>query len=370
MHVTSEDDITNIYRFPQLPPHKLSQLWEVTSIHGARKASSVHSHLRKNEIIQTEEPTDIEEYEELLSMRLEDPKITVLRLEQETEKFAELKAEGVFNEWPGPGFVFKMTCAPAHRSDKDKSAYKTPHIFLLDSADPNILNCSDTYKQVASVFCKNCPSTNGSISSCCHIAFLIMWLSCRYLLEKSVNRNVRIVNIKNPYDFLHPDEILRYANTIPIPDSVERTSVEKRPNDPLYGRSQFLYITGNESVDLDESQPDQDVVSAFVQNIDCDHQIDPITSTLTLDVNPQIQPETTVPTIQAVDARSTTQSETTSISSSLYGQGMVADVDKYIQKQVRKNPQLFIPRVNNFDGEYKCKYNNLKYFYCKFLGHS
>ena len=340
-------------------------MWEVTSIHGAKKASSVHSHLRRNEIIQTEEPTDIEEYEELLSMRLEDPKITVLRLEEETEKFAELKAEGLFDEWPGPGYVFKMTCAPAHRSDTDRSAYKTPHLFLLDSGNPNILHCTDVYKQVASVFCKNCPATNGSISSCCHISFLIMWLSCRYLLEKSVSRNVQIVNIKNPYDFLHPDEILRFANTIPIPHNVERTSIEKRPNDPLYGRSKFLYTTEDVSVDLDDSQSDQDVVSAVVQNIDCDQQTETMRSTLPDDVNHQIQTEIPVPTIQAVHTRSTTQSEASrsSISSSLYGQGRVADIDKYIQKQVRKNPHLVIPQVSNFEGEFKCKYNISKYLW-------
>ncbi len=361
----SEDDITNVYGFPQLPPEKLSQLWEVTSIHGAKKASSVHSHLRKKEIVQTEEPTDIEEYEELLSMRLEDPKIQVLRIEGETNKFTELIDEGIFQEWPGPGFIFKMTCAPAHKSDTDRSAYKTPHIFLLDSADPNLLNCSDVYKQVASVFCKNCPSTNGSISSCCHIAFLIMWLSARYLLEKSVNRSVRIVNIKNAYDFLHPEEILRFANTIPIPNNVARTSHEKRPNDPLYGRSKFLYCTVEaEGADdsLDSIQPNEDLVPENAEINDCEQVAGPIISTQTNEINPQIEPEIAVLTVQAADARSTTQSETgrSSIASSLYGQGVVADIEKYIQKQVRKNPQLTIPEVSYFEGEYR---TNVKYFF-------
>ena len=354
----SEDDISNVYGFPQLPPEKLSQLWEVTSIHGAKKASSVHSHLRKKEIVQTEEPTDIEEYEELLSMRLEDPKIQVLRIEGKTDKFTELVDEGLFEEWPGPGFIFKMTCAPAHRSDTDRSAYKTPHIFLLDSADPNLLNCSDVYKQVASVFCKNCPSTNGSISSCCHIAFLVMWLSARYMLEKSVNRSVRIVNIKNPYDFMHPDEILAFANTIPIPHNVERTSKEKRPNDALYGRSKYLYRTeADEGADdsLDSDQPNEDLVPENAEINHCEQVAGPMRSTQTDEINPQIEPEIAVPTVQAADARSTTQSETgrSSIASSLYGQGVVSDIENYIQKQVRKCPRLTIPEVSNFEGLYR-----------------
>ena len=202
-NIRTKEEIINTYNFPQLKPEKFKQLYEVTSIHGAKKAQSVHSHLRRTEIIMNEDPEDYEEYLELLGMPLENAKVQVLRLDEPTPKYQELQDDGIFKEWPGPGYVFRTTCAPAHRSDTDRTAYKTPTVFLLDSDIPNLLHCSDVYKKIASMYCYHCPSLNGSISSCCHLAFLIIYLSADYLLQKSVNRGVRMVNIKNPFSLHH-----------------------------------------------------------------------------------------------------------------------------------------------------------------------
>jgi hypothetical protein len=238
-NVETEDEAREL--FPQLPANKLKQLWELVSMHGAKKAHAVHSHLRRNEIVQEEEPDTFEEFEELLKMPLENPKIQVLRLDNPPQSYLELEEEEILCQWPGPGRLFRVVCAPAHRSDTDRAAYKTPTVFVLDSEDPNPLNCTDIFRRVGAMHCYNCPATNGGISSCCHLAFLIILLSAIYLLQETINKGVRLVNIKNPFDFLHPAEIMDYATSVHIPNNVARVSKEKRPNDIIYNLSQFLY---------------------------------------------------------------------------------------------------------------------------------
>ena len=356
--IGSKEEVTNIFNFPQLKPEKFSQIWEVTSIHGVKKAQSVHSHLRRSEVILNEDPEDYIEYMELLKMPLENAKVEVLRLDEPTSKFKELQLEGIFKEWPGPGYVFRTSCAPAHRSDTSRAAFKTPTIFLLDSEVPNLLHCSDIYQRIGSMYCYNCPSLNGSISSCCHLAYLLLWLSADYVLEKSVNRGVRMVNIKNPFSFLHPGEIMSNTHSIPIPTVVNRTSDEKRPNCPLYGRSKFMYLT--ETADSDESDIDlepqgnhgdvgveQNLASeaAPIQSVAFEEQEDissecpalPETNNLNRDNNIQIEPAPSISTTSTV---------------SYFGQGRTTDIEKFIGKHTRRNQELVIPEIVDFQGNW------------------
>ena len=351
--IGSKEDVKNLFNFPQLKPEKFQQIWELTSIHGTKKAQAVHSHLRRTEVILNEDPEDHAEYVELLNMPLENAKVEVLRLDEPTDKFKELQMEGIFKEWPGPGYVFRTTCAPAHRSDTNRSAFKTPTIFLLDSESPNLLNCTDVYKRIGAMYCVNCPSLNGTISSCCHLAFLLIWLSADYVLEKSENRGIRMVNIKNPFSFLHPDEIMNHSHSIPIPAVVQRTSIEKRPNCPLYRRSRFMYLTETVESD-DDSEPqrnndyecvDQNLAiesaptdsDAFEDRagLTSEYPALPGTNNLNQNNDIQIEPEPSLSTTSTV---------------SYFGQGRTADIEKFVEKRTRRHQELAIPEVVNFQG--------------------
>ena len=72
--------------------------------------------------------------------------------------------------------------------DKAKFNQKFPVVFLLDSELVNPLNCSDKMKRYAAFRCYNCPSVNGNIGCCCHIAFLILFLSAVFIFCESVNK--------------------------------------------------------------------------------------------------------------------------------------------------------------------------------------
>lgn len=322
-------------------------------MHGAKKAHSVHSHLRKNEIVQEEEPGNFDEYEELLAMPLENHDVQALRLDEPPEKYLELEAEGILPPWPGPGYVFRAVCAPAHRSDTDRSAYKTPMVFVLDDDSSNPLNCTDVYKRVGCLFCYNCPSTNGSISSCCHLAYAVILFSASYMLETCVNKGVRLVNIKNPFSFLHPDEVMSHCRSVSIPKNVQRTSVEKRPNDPLYDPAHFLYL-------VDEETEEGDVDQSAVIDISPDSADVLGQSTVPQALNPDTHapdvpsqsPVLTAPNHEAPDSssRASAMAQSTTSSVSFYGQG-VANIERFIQTEVRKVPNWVIPLVNPWRGK-------------------
>ena len=75
--------------------------------------------------------------------------------------YKALEHQGILPKWPGSGYLFKYSVPPTNKSDKDKSAWKTPMFYILDSNVQNPLNCTNTFKRIAAFFCKNCPSANG-----------------------------------------------------------------------------------------------------------------------------------------------------------------------------------------------------------------
>lgn len=347
--VEDEHITEDFYNFPQLPKECFSQLWELTTIHGARKGIAVASHLRKKEVVADEDPQTFDEYQELICQYLQEPQVEVLRLEKPTESYEELVQDGILPPWPGPGYIFRIVCAPAHRSDTDKSAYKTPMVYVLDEDITNPLNCSDVFKRIGATFCFNCPSTNGGISSCCHVAFIIMILGAYYALEISYNKAVKIVSIKNPYSFLHPSETMTSAQSVPIPKNVKRTSLEKRANDPLLFPDNFLYWDEDE---IDEYYQEGSVEEDAVERQDSvDQEFNGEEGSIEVNETSILQEECiTGISFQEqsrelnVDVQSIASSRGTT--ASLYG-GSVANVERYIDKVVRRNPDQAIPPINN-----------------------
>jgi hypothetical protein len=340
-----EDDLASedFYNFPQLPKESFSQLWELTTIHGARKGIAVSSHLRRREVIDEEEPESLEDYQELLSLRLKDPQVQVQRMEKASESYKELEAQGILPPWPGPGYLFRTVCAPAHRSDTDKKAYKTPMIYLLDEDTCNPLNCTDIFRRIAATFCYNCPSTNGGISSCCHIAYLLMVLCASYALDISYNKAVKIVSIKNPYPFLHPPETMSSARSVQIPKNVKRKSTEKRLNDPFFEPDNFLYFEYEDIDQEDGQEEDRQEGDGQVE----DGQVEDGQGEDGHGDDGQVENGQVVGVQQDEEMNIDTHSicSTTSAATSLHGRG-VANVENYVRKANRKDPEHSIPEVN------------------------
>jgi hypothetical protein len=350
--VENDEAAEDFYNFPQLPKECFSQLWELTTIHGARKGIAVSSHLRRKEVSNEEEPESFEEYQELLSLPIHDLQVQVQRLEKASDSYKELEAQGILPPWPGPGYLFRTVCAPAHRSDTDRNAYKTPMIYLLDEDTCNPLNCTDVFRRIAATFCYNCPSTNGGISSCCHIAFFVMVLSATYALDTSYNKAVKIVSIKNPHIFLHPPETMSSARAVQIPKNVKRTSSEKRENDPLFKPDNFLYLDETEEYDeeddmgidgleecrQEECGQEEDVQEEDVQEEDVQEEDGEVEDGEVEDVGVQQEDEA-----NNLEIHSTCS--TISTAPSLYGRG-VGNVQKFVRKANQKDPQHALPEVN------------------------
>ena len=262
-------------------------------------------------------------------------------------------------------------------------------VYVLDEDITNPLNCSDAFKRIGATFCFNCPSKNGGISSCCHVAFAVMVLGVKYALEISYNKAVKIVSIKNPYSFLHPSETMSSAQSVPMPKNVKRTSLEKRANDPLFFPDNFLYLDEDEiDEDFEEDFEEDSVEENFLEIPDSvDEQfnaeegsvevnetsfvreecitgvpIDEQSRELNVEVqstgvpideqsrelNVEVQ-STGVPIDEQsrelnVEVQSIASSRGTT--ASLYGRS-VANVERYIDKVVRKNPDQAIPPINN-----------------------
>ena len=69
----------------------------------------------------------------------------------------------------GSGWLFQVKCLPSNKSNKLKSNWKHPCVFILDSEDKNPLHCTDVFKRVSNYFCYSCPSLNGLIGACGHL---------------------------------------------------------------------------------------------------------------------------------------------------------------------------------------------------------
>jgi hypothetical protein len=241
----------------QLTTENISQIFELTSgIHCLKKAMGVNSLLRRLEVDKLS-VNSYQEYCELLKKGVENVNIEVLELEKAPPMYKDLEKQGILPPWPGRGIVYKTMCAPSNRSVTDKKAWKYPHILIFDDAKQNLLNCSEKFKNVGAMFCMNCPSTNGGVSTCCHLAYLILHLFAKNTLIKTVCKPVQVVNIKNKFEFLEPDEVMEHVeSTVEIPYNLERRSLNSRRND------QFLFPS--KSIKLNTKYEDVNPISMNV----------------------------------------------------------------------------------------------------------
>ena len=91
-----EDIIGGEFNFPQLPPEKFHQIYEVTSgVHPLHKAKGVNSQKRRSEVENLEKPNNYEDYCLLMGEGVHDPKIEVLRLDEPTAMYLNLVSQGV-----------------------------------------------------------------------------------------------------------------------------------------------------------------------------------------------------------------------------------------------------------------------------------
>ena len=128
-------------------------------------------------------------------------------------------------------------CYPSNKSDSAKTNHKYPTFFVLDSEEPNFFGCSDIYKRVFSYYCYGCPSLNGTIGSCSHLAFLLLYLGAPAILlhMKTSNLIVPALNMRNKFTFLDPVEALEYTKKgVHFHFNADRTSREGRPNCLFY----------------------------------------------------------------------------------------------------------------------------------------
>ena len=160
--------------FPVLNQDCFHQIYELTSsVHALRKGFQSYSQLKKEEVNELD-LENFSEYAELIHYTLCDLKVKYKRLSSPPSDYLELEAAGCLPKWPGSGYLFRIVCFPSNKSNNVKRNLKCPTVFVLDDENINPLNCTDKFKRVAAQFCLNCPSLNGCLSSCCHLALLIL----------------------------------------------------------------------------------------------------------------------------------------------------------------------------------------------------
>ena len=304
------------------------------------------------EVRANEEPEDFDDYLTLIKKPLENPKLQILRLDEPTPKYLELESDGILPPWPGPGYCFKIMCAPAHRSDSDRNAYKTPMVYVLDDDSANPLHCTDVFKKIGAMYCFKCPSTNGSIGSCCHIAFLIMWCGANYMMESTISKGVRLVNIKNSFPFLHPDEAMKYAKSVPIPVRNQRTSAEKRPHDAYYRQTRFIHLNdtldNSDSDEMNEVEPADNPISNEVVE-----SATPVQTSIDIGANLPIQPllpEPSNPAANVPHQNSEPPESVSSYASGLFGHG-TSNIERYLVRVTRRYPEMALPEVHSVPGK-------------------
>lgn len=239
--IESRAEFERDYPFPKVRPEDFHQLLELTSsVHSLTKAISVGSHLRRAEVdrMDKEEIDDFEEYSQLLRQPIGNLDVKVLRLDNPPPAYVEKQAVGLLPPWPGSGFAIQVVCLPHYKSDTQAQNHRLPVIFVLDSDDTNPLGCSGVFKRVGAMHCFKCPSLNGGISACCHLAFALVSMSCPWFLEVSFNKPTRMITVKNAkfLSFLHPPEAVQTSSNRRVSDLFsckDRKSVQKRPNCPF-----------------------------------------------------------------------------------------------------------------------------------------
>ena len=91
------------YKFPRLPRSKFDQLYEVCSIHAAKKGLNSICYSRREEV-DNEELSDIEAFEDyraLIREPLEDLEVFAKRVSRRPAGYRQLEGTNVLPEWPG-----------------------------------------------------------------------------------------------------------------------------------------------------------------------------------------------------------------------------------------------------------------------------
>ena len=324
---------------------KICQLYEVTtSVHALLKGQQVASHLRGLDV-DAAHAQDFTEFKALMKLPPEDIVVQFLKLTEPPAKYSELEEAGVLPVWPGSGTLFRITCAPSNKSDIDKRNWKFPTVFILDDSSLNPLNFSDIFKTVGNFNCYNCPSVNGGIAGCCHIGFLFMLLSAPYLLDdQSTSKPVKMINMKNKFSFLHPQEVMEgVENSLPLNHYTERTSNDKRNTSILYRPEERITFCHTESDDYDEDDHDEaDItsISSLMSPVQQFVAIDSLQPSASNGIEPQdIEPQVAV-----------TRPPSISSNASMFGYG-TTDVDRYLARITRRNPNLRIPPIRCVQGK-------------------
>ena len=343
-----EDFHTRFGNFPQTTPATFSQLFEVTSsIHSLTKGEKVSSHLRKTEVDGYDDVRDFDDLEDLLSDPPLEIQVKYKRLVRPSAEYLNLEAAGILPPWPGPGTLFRVTCLPSNRSDTNPQNSKHPTIFILDDSTLNPLHCSDVFKSVGAMNCYNCPSLNGGISTCAHLGFELLLLSSPYALF-SVNRPVKLVNMKNRHGFLNPAEVLENIQTLGLPiNPVPHQREDKRKTDILYNPEENIVSESeDEQSDPPQSSSAQHPDQAGAQEEENNGQ----------EINSEINNDNLADLNQDFP-EGNEQPETRSgcggsqySGASLYGQS-VANVENYLQRMTRRNPSRMIPPRTTVQGK-------------------
>ena len=224
----------------------------------------------------------------------------------------------------------------------------------------NPLHCSDVFKRVGAAFCYDCPSMNGLISACRHLGFLYEALFAPYVFVESTNKPVRLVNIKNKFPFLHPEETLHLTKkTVDLPGKVKRISEEKRPNDlflhteKVIDDEEFRILYGFSSSHGTETEIRDEAPVADAIAIENDSQELPFD---TLNPSNTCQPandaemtDTCQPVNDSEMIISQSQSEGPAINFGMYGSSS-GDIDKFIKKKTKRRPGWIIPNPSQHSG--------------------
>ena len=161
---------------------------------------------------------------------------------------------------------------------------------------------------------------------------------------------------------------MTHTQSIPITMSIPRTSTEKRPNCPLYGRSKFLYLTEEVDTDDDDIEPEQNhdsdernVVIAgetlqsgageVQRGISSECPESPGTNEQNQNSQNQNNQNQNNQNQNNQNEDNNEPAPSVSSRSSYYGRGRTADVERFIEKHTRRNKDLAIPEIVDFQGK-------------------